>query len=106
MLDIAHEHLEIVKSILSDFVPDCEVRAFGSRCDGSARKYSDLDLCICGSEKLDWQLLANLKDALMESNLPFRVDLLDYHTMPEHFRRTIDDGEAVYLPEEFLESLK
>ena len=31
----------------------------------------------------------------MESNLPFRVDVLDYHTMPEHFRKTIDEGEVV-----------
>src|SRR5215469_1843482 len=95
MLDIAPEHLETLKVILSDFVPDCEVRAFGSRCDGTARQYSDLDLCVRGNEKLDWQLLANLKDALMESNLPFRVDLLDYYTAPEHFRKTIDNGENV-----------
>jgi len=95
MVDIAPKHLEIVKTILSDFVPKCEVRAFGSRCDGTARKYSDLDLCVCGSEKLDWLLLANIKDALMESDLPFRVDVLDYHTMPEHFRKTIDDSEVI-----------
>jgi type I restriction enzyme S subunit len=95
MLDIAPEHLEMVKAILSDYVPDCEVRAFGSRCNGTARQFSDLDLCIHGSKKLDWQLLANLKDALMESNLPFRVDLLDYHTAPEHFRKAIDGGEVV-----------
>jgi predicted nucleotidyltransferase len=94
MLDIAPEHLEMVKTILSNFVPNCEVRAFGSRCNGTARKHSDLDLCVCGSEKLDWQLLATIKDALMESNLPFRVDVLDYHTMPEHFRKTIAEGDV------------
>ena len=96
MLDIASEHLKTVETILSEFVPDCEVRAFGSRCNGTARKYSDLDLCVCGNEKLDWKLLANLKDALMESDLPFRVDLLDYHAVPEHFRKNIDNGEVVY----------
>jgi len=95
MLDISPQHLETVKTILSDFVPDCEVRAFGSRCNGTARKYSDLDLCICGREKLDWKLLATLKDALMESDLPFRVDVLDYHTMPEQFRENINKGEVV-----------
>jgi len=48
----------------------------------------------------------------MESNLPFRVDLLDYHTAPEHFRETMDSGEViqstlrVYSPEEFLETLQ
>ena len=96
MLDIASEHLKTVETILSEFVPGYEVRAFGSRCDGTARKYSDLDLCVCGNEKLDWKLLANLKDALMESDLPFRVDLLDYHAMPEHFRKNIDNGEVIY----------
>jgi len=97
MVDIAPEHLETVKMILSDFVPDCEVRAFGSRCDGTAREFSDLDLCVCGNEKLSWQLLANLKDALMESDLPFRVDLLDCHAMPEHFRKTINNGEIIQV---------
>jgi len=96
MLDIAPEHLETVKAILSNFVPGYEVRAFGSRCHGTARRYSDLDLCVCGNEKLHWQILANLKDALMESDLPFRVDLLDYHTAPEHFRKTIDGGTVIY----------
>ena len=96
MIDIAPAHLKMVEMILSEFVPDCEVRAFGSRCNGTARKYSDLDLCVCGNEKLDWKLLANLKDALMESDLPFRVDLLDYHAIPEHFRKNIDNGEVVY----------
>ena len=96
MIDIAPEHLETVKTILSAFVPDCEVRAFGSRCYGTARKFSDLDLCVCGNEKLDWKLLATLKDALMDSDLPFRVDLLDYREVPEHFRKNIDNGEVIH----------
>ena len=95
MLDIPPEHLATLKTILSSFVPDCEVRTFGSRCNGTARKYSDLDLCICSKEKMDWKLLADLKDALMESDLPFRVDVLDYHTMPEQFRENVKKGEIV-----------
>ena len=97
MLDISPEHLQTVKTILSDFVPECEVRAFGSRVNGTARKHSDLDLCICGNEKLDWKLLADLKDALMESDLPFRVDVLDYHAMPMHFREHVGKGEVIAL---------
>jgi len=95
MLDISPTHLATLKTILSSFVPDCEVWAFGSRCNGTARKYSDLDLCVYGREKLDWMLLENLKDALMESDLPFRVDVLDYYTMPEQFRETINNGEVI-----------
>jgi len=44
---------------------------------------------------MDWKLLADLKDALMESDLPFRVDVLDYHTMPEQFRENVKKGEIV-----------
>jgi len=95
MVDIAPEHLETVKTILSDFVPDRESRAFGSRCTGTARKCSDLDLCVFGSKKLDWKLIANLKDALMASDLPFRVDLLDYHATLEYFRETIERDEVI-----------
>ena len=95
MLDISPEYLKTVRAILSAYVPDCEVRAFGSRCNGTARKHSDLDLCICGKEKLDWILLANLKDALMESDLPIRVDVLDYHAVPEHFRKNMDNGVVI-----------
>ena len=95
MLDISPEHLETVKTILSQFVPDCEVRAFGSRCNGTARKHSDLDLCVCGNAKLDWKLFADLKDALMESDLPFRVDVLDYHAMPIQFRHNAANGNVI-----------
>ncbi|MDR3232995.1 MAG: nucleotidyltransferase domain-containing protein [Planctomycetaceae bacterium] len=95
MINLASEHLEMVKKILADFVPESEVRVFGSRCNGKARKFSDLDLCVCGREKLPWLLLEELKDAFMESDLPLRVDILDYHSIPEHFKKNISNGEVV-----------
>jgi len=95
MLDIDSQHLQTVKNILSHFVPNCEVRAFGSGCNGSAHRFSDLDLCVCAEDKLDWNLFCDLKDALTESDLPFRVDLQDYHRVPEHFRKNIDQGEVI-----------
>ncbi|MDR3181816.1 MAG: nucleotidyltransferase domain-containing protein [Planctomycetaceae bacterium] len=85
----------MTRKILADFVPDSEVRVFGSRCNGKAWKFSDLDLCVCGREKLPGLLLEEMKDAFMESDLPFRVDLLDYHTVPEHFQKNIDNGEII-----------
>ena len=50
---------------------------------------------LCGNKTLDWKLFADIKDALMESDLPFRIDLLDYHTVPEHFRDEINNGEVI-----------
>ena len=35
--------LELIKHILAEHVPDCEVRAFGSRVKWTTKDYSDLE---------------------------------------------------------------
>ena len=76
-VDLNPNHLATVKDILADHVPECEVRAFGSRTTWTARDYSDLDLAVVGEGPVDWRTLGRLKEALEESDLPMRVDVLD-----------------------------
>ena len=90
MIDINPTHLEIVQHILNEHVPDCEVRAFGSRATWVARDYSDLDLAVVGDRPLKWSILGKLKDAFQESSLPFRVDVLDWHDISDNFRKIIE----------------
>lgn len=89
LLDLREDHLRIVTSILAGVIPGVEVRVFGSRVLGTAKRSSDLDLVVAGASRLDWKTMARLKAAFEESDLPFRVDLLDWHAIPEHFRSTI-----------------
>ena len=77
MLDLSQHELEVVRSILDRFVPDAEIIVFGSRIHGTAKPWSDLDLAIKPKSARDWKLLAEIKEAFQESDLPFRVDLLD-----------------------------
>lgn len=95
MIDIIAEQLDIIREILQRYVSDCEVRAFGSRCKGTAKNYSDLDLTIVGKTKLDWRLLEAIKESFSESCLPFRVDVLDWHTISIEFRKVIEEGYEV-----------
>lgn len=44
MIDVSPDHLAEVQAILREHVPECEVRAFGSRVQETAKPYSDLDL--------------------------------------------------------------
>ena len=90
MLNIKTNHLQIILSILKQFVPSCEVRVFGSRCNGNVKEYSDLDLVIVGKERLDWNVLADTKEAFEESDLPYRVDLLDWNAISPEFRNVIE----------------
>ena len=95
MIDVAEHHLETIKRILAEYVGDCEVRAFGSRGNGGAEQHSDLDLAIVGSDRLKRRAKMLLREAFEESDLPFRVDVVDYMAVSEAFRAIIDGSYEV-----------
>jgi predicted nucleotidyltransferase len=83
------------RGLLERHVPGRELWAFGSRVNGTAKPYSDLDLVILGSEPLSLSTLADLADGFSESDLPFKVDLVDWATTGERFRKMIEGGRVV-----------
>jgi len=89
MIDLKPEYLEEVKRILAEYATECEVCAFGSRVNRQAVKHSDIDLVLVGKEKLNWQVIEKIKDAFADSDLPFMVDIIDWATIEENFRRII-----------------
>lgn len=90
MIDVSPFHLEIIKDILRKYVPRYEVRAFGSRVTWTAKDYSDLDLVILWKEKIPKKIFYNLKEAFQESNLTFRVDVIDWQRISPEFRANIE----------------
>ena len=92
MIDVSPNHLDIVLCILAKYVPECEVRVFGSRFTGTAKLYSDLDIALVGHEKLDWRVMAAIKEEFQESELPFRVDILDWYNTSAEFRKVIAES--------------
>lgn len=89
MLDLDQDHLEIVRTILHEHVPQYDVWVFGSRILGTARRFSDLDLVIVTEQPLEFTLLGRIRDAFSESDLPFKVDVLDWSALSEQFRKII-----------------
>jgi len=90
MIDLAPHHLETVRSILRQHVPQCEVRAFGSRVHGTTKPYSDLDLAVVGPGALGGDILRHLQEAFEDSDLPFRVEVIDWHTTSPEFQTVIE----------------
>lgn len=95
MIDVSEKDLLTIKSILEAQVPDCEVRAFGSRVSWTAKDHSDLDLVIVGSGKLENGKLDLVKRAFEESSLPFRVDVLDWYRISSEFQHNIEKNFTV-----------
>jgi predicted nucleotidyltransferase len=90
MLDLSSRDLAIIQNILRKHIPQHEVRAFGSRTKGTARRYSDLDLAIITNAPLSLRIRGNMPEDFSGSDLPFRVDTLDWATTRDNFRRTIE----------------
>ncbi len=88
-IGLTPEDWSALMEILQNHVPDAEIWAFGSRVQGTARPFSDLDLVLVKDQPLDAATRAELNYALSESNLPIRVDILEWARTSQPFRRII-----------------
>ncbi|MCC8556215.1 restriction endonuclease subunit S [Xanthomonas hortorum] len=94
-IDIRPDHWQIVRDILRKHVPHHEVWAFGSRAKWLAKQYSDLDLAIITDQPLSLAVSAALADDFSESDLPFKVDVVDWADIREAFRQIIKRDRLV-----------
>ena len=94
-IKLSPQDLVEVRQILKERMSDYAVCAFGSRVRGDARKYSDLDLAIITNEPISLSKMADLVDAFDESGLAFKVDVVDWATTSDTFRRIIEADKVV-----------
>ena len=105
MIDLNPKHLKTIQHILATHIPDREVRAFGSRVKWTAKDYSDLDLAVVGSEPLTLRQLRRLTEAFEESYLPIQVDVMDWQSLSDGFRKVISEKyEVIQEPESVRKS--
>lgn len=101
-IDLLPQDLKIVCEILKTHAGNYAVWAFGSRVKGNAKKYSDLDLVIMTNHPLSFSKMAILKEAFDESNLPIRVDIVDWADTSETFRKIIEQNKVVIQEQGYL----
>jgi uncharacterized protein len=97
-LGLAPQDVSAILAFLQRYIPDVEVWAFGSRVRGTARPFSDLDLVVVNDKPLQAQTRAELTYALSESNLPIKVDLVEWAGTSESFRDIILQEHLVLKP--------
>ncbi|HTV84242.1 MAG TPA: nucleotidyltransferase domain-containing protein [Dyella sp.] len=94
-VDMHPDQWRIVQDILHRHVPQYEVWAFGSRAKWTAKSYSDLDLAIITDKPLALDVSAALADDFSESDLPWKVDVVDWASTSEAFRKAIERCRVV-----------
>lgn len=85
MIHIDVKHWNIILEILGKY--PYKFYAFGSRVKGEQQKFSDLDICYM--EPISLTTLNEIRNEFDESDLPFRVDLIDYLAASDDFKNLI-----------------
>jgi len=71
------------------------VRVFGSRVQGRAKPWSDLDIALMDSKPIEAAVMRSIREAFEESELSFRVDVVDWHTISKEFRDVISNSYEI-----------
>lgn len=84
-----------VRAILHRILPPrITVHVFGSRATGEPKAWSDLDLALEGPAPLTLAVMAELAEAFDESDLPWKVDLVDRMSVSDDFGQIIDASKV------------
>jgi predicted nucleotidyltransferase len=89
-LDLEPRLLDEVRRILAQHVPWARAWAFGSRTGDRAKRFSDLDVALEAENGVPTEAMARLRDAFSESNLPIKVDVVEWNTLDPEFRAAIE----------------
>ncbi len=78
-----------IRVILDRFLPAKSYQAFifGSRARGDNSRWSDIDLGLIAQKQLPGHLREKIREALENSRIPFKVDLVDFHQVSADFKK-------------------
>ena len=80
--------LKTIKTILNSNLPkNYKAFIFGSRATNNNRPFSDIDLGILGSKPLPSKNYVNLVQALEDSDIPYRTDVVDFASVTSKFKK-------------------
>ncbi len=101
-LHLLPRHREKLAALLRQHLPGVEVWAYGSRVNGQSHDGSDLDLVLRGPDlqEIPTGRLADFREALRESTIPFLVEARDWAHLPERFQREIEREYVVVAERE------
>ena len=91
LIAVDTREMAIIRDIVARHLPeDVQAPVFGSRAGGKPKPWSDLDLVLEGASPLSLSLMAELAEAFDDSELPWKVDIVDRSAVSKGFGEIID----------------
>ncbi|HGY56954.1 MAG TPA: nucleotidyltransferase domain-containing protein [Caldithrix abyssi] len=79
--------IKIIREIIPD--PQLKIILYGSRARGDAHATSDFDIAIDLSEKIPARFISRIKEKLENSDIPYKVDIVDLNGISEELKQRI-----------------
>jgi predicted nucleotidyltransferase len=80
---------KIIQNIFDKYIPNFEVWAFGSRARFTQKPFSDLDIAVINNVPIELSKMADLHNAFTDSDLPYKVDIVDWQNTAKDFQDLI-----------------
>ncbi len=90
MEQISPEDKQFIIDTISQHLPNAKIIAFGSRILGNAVQYSDMDVAIDQGAPVKLLKLSEISEVFSESDLPYKVDIIDYRRVTQEFQGLIN----------------
>ncbi len=86
MIDLSPEVRDAVLAILHRHLGSQRIFLVGSRARGTAKRFADIDILLMNEEALSPEERAKVRYDLEESDIPYKVDLLEWAELSPSFR--------------------
>ena len=76
-------------SLVTALMPDAKIYLFGSRVRKIHAQWSDIDIALDTGKHIDHAALDEVKSVLQATNMPYKVDVVDFNGVSEQMRDSI-----------------
>ena len=93
-INLKKEDYNILYNIFNNYCPKAEIWAYGSRITENSHSGSDLDLIVKKFNDKNKNII-ELKQLLIDSNIPFLIDIYEYDSLYNSFKEEINKNYVV-----------
>jgi uncharacterized protein len=95
-MELNLEYKKKIVAVLSALFPNATIYLFGSRARGTHYERSDIDIALDTGIRLEQVDVGEARDMLNESNIPYKIDVVDVRGVHESMRKNILEEGIVW----------
>lgn len=83
-------------AIITALMPEAKIYLFGSRARNTQSQWSDIDLALDAGKELNFRDLGEVKSLMEALNIPYKVDIVDFHRVSDSLKNEIMKDKIVW----------